>query len=68
MGLIMYLVKVSSPGWEKEVGSKLEAYFELEKHICDMCLDWFYIEYKEYPQDVYDLLCTACGCEFILEE
>ena len=33
-----FLYKCSSPGWEKEVGSELEAKEVLYSHICSTCL------------------------------
>ena len=64
----MNLIKISDKGWEKEFNTKLGVYIELEKHVCEMCIAEFFMQYGQYPQNANDLLDTRCGCEFMLEE
>lgn len=70
------LIKASSPGWEKDFPTKVEACSELLRHICGECLagEHRYVgvatEYGDIPdrKDIHALLGTTCGCEFWLEE
>lgn len=67
------LVKLSSPGWEKEFSSVEACVEELEKWVCSLC--WRgepAINPPDYccmgPEDkLRELLCTACGYEFDVE-
>ena len=72
------LIKASEPGWEKEFPTIEDARIELLKHICAACLAGELdeigittgITITDYPpnqNDIIDLLCTPCGCEFWLE-
>lgn len=64
------LTKYSSPGWEKEFASEGELKQELYKHICLMCREGEPPDMD--PVDAFssvdDLLYTACGCEYGVEE
>ena len=62
------LTKLSAPGWEQTFDSVQEAYAELSKHICKMCYDEFIEQYGHPVEDIYDLLWTSCGAEFMFEE
>lgn len=63
------LFKLSEPGWELEFDSLQEAGDKLLKHICSDCSDEAIGSYTCFNDKlIYDLLCTACGCEFDLEE
>lgn len=77
------LSKCSSPGWEKVYDTEYDARIELRSHICNDCMlgDYTYVgENGELiteegfddepvdPNNIHDLLGTACGCEFEYEE
>ena len=69
----MILIKLSHPGWEKHFDSEQEAKVELFKYICNLCCRGDEFEdYKQYPVDenssIGEMLGTACGCEFMVEE
>lgn len=59
------LTKLSSPGWEREFESPIEAQQELYKYICSQCRAE---EGITTISSIPDMLCTACGCEFWYEE
>jgi hypothetical protein len=66
----MKLVKMSSPGWEKEFDDADKLRIELLSYICCSCMlgdpDF---DFKPVSDDatVDELLATACGCEFDVE-
>ena len=65
------LTKLSSPGWEKEFTSEVEAKNELYKHICSSCRkgeEEFFFEPVDQNSSIFDMLCSPCGCEFYFEE
>lgn len=62
------LTKLSTPGWQKQFPTVLEAYTELQHYICDNCIEEFISLYSHDPEDIYDLLWTACGAEFMFEQ
>ena len=74
----MKLIKLSSPGWEKDFDSETELKAELYSHICDMCRpgEIYKDDGEEYviwdPVDgnssIGDMLSTACGCEYMVED
>ena len=61
----MILTKLSAPGWEKEYTDKVELQAELYKHICEQCRAE---EAVTEISSIYDMLNTACGCEFWVED
>ena len=61
----MKLIKLSSPGWEKDFDHKVELQAELFKYICFQCQCE---EGLTEISDIGDLLASACGCEFMMEE
>ena len=61
----MKLIKLSSPGWEKDFDNKVELQAELFKYICFQCQCE---EGLTEISDIGDLLASACGCEFMMEE
>ena len=76
----MKLIKLSSPGWEKEFATQKELVKELRQHICQSCMDgtdYFIMADGDYredrirepadPNDMDSLLNTSCGCEFMVE-
>lgn len=77
----MKLIKMSSPGWEKDFATEGELKAELYRHICGMCRrgleDKYYydgeeIVWEEPPitedSPLGDMLASACGCEFFIDE
>ncbi len=70
------LIKLSSPGWEKEFQNEEDAREELYSHICGICrkgdvakdLETNEVIWESEPVDnnstINDLLCTPCGCDF----
>ena len=73
------LIKISAPGWEKELPDVASAAIELRRHICKGCLagdpecdesgldrevDGTVVE----CHDLNALLATSCGFEFYIEE
>ena len=61
------LVKRSEPGWAKLFDTEDEARAELLKYICRSCLlPWDQSDSPD-PENIHDLLCTPCGCEFLYE-
>jgi hypothetical protein len=72
------LVKLSSPGWDKEFPDLPSAVTELREHVCSDCLagnpdeggpalDREEDGRKVECRDAMMLLATACGCRFTLE-
>lgn len=59
------LTKLSSPGWDKEFDDEESLRNELVKYICNMCMEE---DELFFNSSVNDLLATACGCEFWVEE
>jgi hypothetical protein len=69
--MIFRLDKMSSPGWDepKDFLSETECAEELIKHICRGCREWNDEKKLDIPlRNLYDLLNTACGCEYYVEE
>ena len=62
------LIKVSAPGWERFLETEDDVWNELRPYICHMCIEDYFCNYNEHPKTVDDLLITACGCEFVVEE
>lgn len=77
------LIKCSHPGWEKTFETEEECRLELRDHICNMCMadsEFTIGANGEFTQDgvepvplgedapIGDLLSTACGCEFMVEQ
>lgn len=62
------LSKISAPGWEKSFSDEVELYDELLNWICSHCLIEFFEQYNHLPIDAEDLIWTACGAEFMIEE
>ena len=67
----MNLIKLSKPGWIKEKLTETEVKKLLYSHICQECREGS-SEYGD-PQvyeysSISEMLSTACGCEFIVEE
>ena len=72
-----YLIKRSDPGWEKEFQTEEELKAELYNWICKGCKEGCDEEFDgfvhiEPPIDLTssldEMLSTACGCEFCVEE
>jgi hypothetical protein len=72
----MILIKLSSPGWEKEFQTEEELKTELYNWICKDCKEGCDEEYDgfvhvELPVDsnssLGEMLSTSCGCEFYVE-
>lgn len=61
----MNLIKLSAPGWEKQFTSDSEAQPELYKYICFQCRCE---EGITEISDIDDMLGTACGAEFMVED
>lgn len=59
------LIKLSTPGWEQDFVDKIQLQQKLYKHICNQCRCE---EAITEISDIADMLATACGCEFLLEE
>ena len=59
------LVKMSAPGWEKKFNTRSAARDELYKYICSQCCTE---EGITANSKIEEMLGTACGCEFDLEE
>ena len=55
------LIKLSGDGWEKAFNTEQETAEELSKCVCPLCEE-------EAGGDLYKLLETLCGAEFMLEE
>jgi hypothetical protein len=59
------LTKISKPGWEQDFYDKQRLQQKLYQHICEQCR----CEEGITPiSDIADMLATACGCEFMLED
>lgn len=59
------LIKISAPGWTKEFSSRVSLKEELYQHICSQCCT----EDGITPtSSISDMLGTACGCEFDVED
>jgi hypothetical protein len=64
------LIKLSSPGWEKNFETVAEFKAELYKHICGMCRRGaeeygLPINERSLLVDMWD---TACSCEYTFED
>lgn len=55
------LTKMSGPGWTRKYASELDAKLELYKSICGQCRAE---EDIDEHSSIYDMLVTACGCEY----
>lgn len=55
------LIKRSGDGWEKAFNTEQETVEELSKLVCPFCE-------AEASGNLYELLATYCGAEFMLEE
>ncbi len=66
MATTYLLTKLSAPGWEKEFIRESDVRLELSCWVCKDCLDELEEDGLDI-KDVYNLLLTACGCEFMLE-
>ena len=74
----MILSKVSSPGWGKEFQMEEELKAELYSWICKDCKEGYEEEYEDelffkslpinIDSSLYEMLSTACGCEFRVED
>lgn len=73
------LVKISAPGWTKTYTNDIDLKAELYSHICDLCRpgevhvnddgEQFVLwEPVNENSDIGDMLNTACGCEFMIDE
>ncbi len=62
------LIKLSAQGWEQLFNTEDEVHEKMKLWTCKSCLREFEIEHGHAPKDVYDLLSTSCGAEFMLEE
>ena len=61
----MWLVKLSEPGWEKDLEDEAAVQKELVKYICVQCRENNLItEFSHYEA----MLATDCGCEFSVED
>lgn len=58
------LTKMSGPGWTRKYASELDARLELYRHICDQCRAE---EGLDEHSSIYDMLVSACGCEYDYE-
>lgn len=59
------LIKMSAPGWTKEYSSRVSLKEELYQHICSQCR----AEEGITPtSSIGDMLGTACGCEYMVED
>lgn len=56
---------MSRPGWEKPFATRSAARDELYRYICNQCRTEDGITSNS---PIEDMLATACGCEFDLEE
>jgi rubrerythrin len=61
----MLLIKLSDPGWEIEFPTENHLKRYLYKYICNTCIDDDSITEKS---SIDEMLSTACGCEFMVEE
>lgn len=72
---------MSFPGWVKDFDTKEQLIEELRSHICKFCLEGYdyvvneygSLEKEEYeepvdPNDLYSLLGTSCGCEYMVDD
>jgi hypothetical protein len=74
----MKLIKMSSPGWEREFQMEEELKAELYSWICKDCKEGYEDEYEDdlifkslsinIDSSLYEMLSTACGCEFGIED
>lgn len=63
------LFKISSPGWSMYGADLNNTIMALKPHICGMCQEDDMetpIEFTE--ESLHEMMGTACGCEFVLEE
>jgi hypothetical protein len=59
-------MKVSYPGWKKDFNTEKEVANELSKYVCKSCRTR--TEKLSSNPSVSDLLSTACGCVFDVED
>lgn len=65
----MKLIKYSHPGWEKEFSDVESLKSELFAHICGLCQSGCEMEPGvNGTSSLSELLSTACGCEYAVEE
>jgi len=73
------LYKLSAPGWVKEYDNDIDLRAELYSHICGACRIgcreqmgdgevWTVWEPVNENSDIYEMLATACGCEYDIGE
>ena len=65
------LIKCSTPGWTKDFETEEALKIELFSNICSFCVNDVEYNGTEFPlsetSHLGDLLCTGCGCEFMVE-
>jgi DNA-directed RNA polymerase subunit RPC12/RpoP len=61
------LHKMSGAGWTKHFNTEQEVFNELTRWVCSACKDDFFDEYGVHIKHLDDLLCTSCGCEFMVD-
>lgn len=59
------LTKLSEPGWDLDFYNKFDLQAKLYSCICNQCRAE---EGITEISDIADMLATACGCEYMLEE
>lgn len=59
------LTKLSEPGWERDFYDKVALQQTLYEHICNQCRCE---EGITEISSIADMLATACGCEFDMED
>lgn len=72
------LIKLSVPGWIKTYNNDIDLKAELYSHICMNCRsghieqlddgEWEVWKPVDENSDIGDMLATACGCEYDIEE
>lgn len=68
------LYKLSAPEWVKEFDNDIDLKAELYSHICDSCRngcaedDIVIWEPVNEKSDIGDMLATACGCEYDVDD
>ena len=65
MNYVLY--KLSVPGFKHEYDSYGDVRQELEGYVCGTCKEDYFNYYGTRPKSIYELLGTACGCEFSFE-
>lgn len=79
MKVITKLHKLSAPGWTKEYDNDIDLKAELYSHICSSCRTGCKEKFDDGDiwevwgpvtenSDICDMLATACGCEYDIEE